>query len=320
MALDQQKLKIALLATPKFALPSFEMLLEEGYQVAAVFTQPDRPAGRGHKLMPPPVKVRAQQAGIPVYQFERISRDGLDVLRQLAPDLMITVAFGQILSREVLAVPPLGCINVHGSLLPKYRGAAPIEWAVIHGEKSTGITTMYTKYELDAGDILEQDQTEIREGETGGELRERLSVLGAVTLSRTLKKLLEGTLTATAQDEEQATYYPMFPRGFGEVDFSGNAQEIVHLIHGLNPVPAAYTYVAGNKVKLLRARALDGTGTPGQVICADAKQGLVVQTAQGRVEILRLQYPGAKQMDAKDFLRGRKVFEQNMILGGEPCR
>ncbi|MBQ9942313.1 MAG: methionyl-tRNA formyltransferase, partial [Christensenellaceae bacterium] len=208
--MNKEQLRIAFLGTPEFALPSFKMLIEEGYSVAAVFTQPDRPKGRGHKMIPPPVKVLAEEHGIPVYQFERISRDGVETLREVAPDLMITVAFGQILSREVLAIPSMGCINVHGSLLPAYRGAAPIEMAVINGEAQAGITTMYTVYELDAGDMLEKDAVDILPGETGGQLRERLSLLGAGTLKRTLNKLLDGTLAATPQNEAEATYYPMF--------------------------------------------------------------------------------------------------------------
>ena len=188
---SKSELRIAFLGTPEFAVPSLRMLVEGGYQVCGVFAQPARPKGRGHKLIAPPVKEYAQEQGIPVFQFERISRDGMQVLEELAPDLLITAAFGQILSRALLEKLPLGCINVHASLLPKYRGAAPIEQAILHGEKKTGITTMYTVYEIDAGDILEQDELEIAPEDTGGSLREKLSLLGAKTLSRTLEKLLE---------------------------------------------------------------------------------------------------------------------------------
>ena len=306
MTKNKEELRIVFLGTPEFALPSLSMLLDEGYHIAAVCTQPDRPKGRGHKLAPPPVKVLAEEKGIPVYQFEKISREGLETLRGLHPDLLITVAFGQILSRDVLALPPMGCINVHGSLLPKYRGAAPIEWAIINGEKQTGVTTMYTAYELDAGDMLEKDSVEIGENETGGELRERLSVLGAKTLKRTLEKLLAGTLARTPQKEEEASYYPMFQRDFGAVDFSDLAENLANKIRGLNPAPMAYLMAGGQKVKLLMARARESMGAhaPGEILAADPKAGLVIQAGDLPLEIITLQYPGKKPMAARDFLRG----------------
>lgn len=302
---SKSELKIAFLGTPEFAVPSLKMLVDEGYRVCCVFTQPDRKSGRGHKLLPPPTKVFAEQAGIPVFQFERISRDGMETLKEQAPDLLITAAFGQILSRALLESLPMGCINVHASLLPKYRGAAPIEQAIINGETRTGISTMYTVYEVDAGDILEQDEIAIAPEDTGGTLREKLAELGAQTLRRTLEKLLAGTLVATPQKEEEASYYPMFPRGFGKVDFTKTAAEVANFIRGINPAPGAFALLADQKIKLSFARAAEGAGEPGQILSADAKAGLVIACGQGAVEILRLQYPGAKQMDTRDFLRGR---------------
>ena len=222
--------KILFLGTPAFAIPSLEMLLAEGYEVTAVVTQPDRPSGRGHKLVAPPVKQCAEAHGLPVYQYEKFSREGWEDLKRWAQDLMITAAFGQILPTRVLSVPRLGCINVHASLLPKYRGAAPIERALIDGCKQTGITTMYTVRAIDAGDILEQDVLPILPEDTGGSLREKLAVLGAETLRRTLAKLEAGTLVRTPQREEDATYAPMFERGFGEVDFAGPAKAVADLI------------------------------------------------------------------------------------------
>ena len=304
--MNKDELKIVFLGTPEFAVPSLKMLKQEGYNVIAAITQPDRPKGRGHKLVAPEVKLAAQQMGIPVIQYERISRQGVDDLKELAPDLMITVAFGQILSKEVLGIPPYGCINVHASLLPKYRGAAPIEMAVINGEARTGVTTMYTVYELDAGDMLEKDSVEIGENETGGELRERLSVLGAKTLKRTLEKLLAGTLVRTPQKEEEASYYPMFQRDFGAVDFSDLAENLANKIRGLNPAPMAYLMAGGQKVKLLMARARESMGAhaPGEILAADPKAGLVIQAGDLPLEIITLQYPGKKPMAARDFLRG----------------
>ncbi len=315
---SKSELRIAFLGTPEFAVPSLRMLVEGGYQVCGVFTQPDRPKGRGHKLIAPPVKEYAQEQGIPVFQFERISRDGMQVLEELAPDLLITAAFGQILSRALLEKLPLGCINVHASLLPKYRGAAPIEQAILHGEKKTGITTMYTVYEIDAGDILEQDELEIAPEDTGGSLREKLSLLGAKTLSRTLEKLLDGTLRATPQNPEEATYYPMFPRGFGKVDFTKSAREVCDFIRGINPAPGAFMQMGDQKIKLFLAREAAAEGAPGQILQAGAKEGLVIACGKGAAEILRLQYPGSRQMDARDFLRGRSgIFLPGNCIEGE---
>ncbi len=316
----KRDIRIAFLGTPDFALPSLSMLLSEGYTVAGVFTQPDRPRNRGQKLLPPPVKTLAEQKGIPVFQYEKISKEGLSALRELQPDLMVTVAFGQILSRDILAVPRLGCINVHGSLLPKYRGAAPIEWAVMNGEKRTGVTTMFTVYELDAGDMLEKDSLEIGENETAGELRERLAELGAGTLKRTLEKLLDGTLVRTPQNPEEASYYPMFPRDFGQVDFSRPCQEIINLIRGLNPAPSAYMMLGKEKVKLFAAEKRDGTvlQPAGKIVTADPRNGLSIQTGDGLLEIKRLQFPGKKQMDAREFLRGNtSVFGSRNFVNGK---
>lgn len=318
---NKSGLRIVFFGTPAFALPSLHMLLEEGYQVVGVVTQPDRPKGRGHKLLPPPVKVAAEEAGIPAYQYQKVSREGLETLSSLGANLFITVAFGQILSRELLALPELGCINVHGSLLPKYRGAAPIEWAILLGENKTGISTMYTVYELDAGDILEQDEVEIGPEETGGELRERLSYLGAETLKRTLEKLLAGALTRKPQLEEEATYYPMFSRDFGEVNFLEPCLEIQRKVRALNPAPMAYTRFGGDKIKLFSVRMVDAQmeKEPGTILLANEKDGLVVQAKDGRLEICTLQFPGGKAMSAKDFLRGRGkglFWEKESRFGG----
>lgn len=303
------KPRIAFFGTPEFAVPCLDAVIEAGYDVCAVFTQPDRPKGRGHKLAPPPVKARATELGIPVYQHEKISREGIDDLKNVSPDLMITVAYGQILSQEILDIPPLGCINVHASLLPKLRGAAPIEWAVINGDETTGVTTMYTVYELDAGDMLEKTETDILPEETGGELRERLSKIGAETLIRTLQKLTDGTLVRTPQDEAQATICKTFPKGFGKIDFSADTTSIINLVRGLNPAPVAYAMWGDKKVKIFEAKRAESFGAsivPGEVILADAKKGLFVNTGDGAIEITRLQMPGGKQMSARDYLRGAK--------------
>ncbi len=300
-----KKPDIVFLGTPEFAVPSLEMLVEEGYTVKAVITQPDRPKGRGHRMVSPPVKEKAEELGIRVYQFDSLRKEGVETLRELAPDLMITVAYGQILSREILSIPVIGCINVHGSLLPKYRGAAPIEYAVINGEKETGVTTMFTVRKLDAGDMLLQDRVDITPDMTGGELRELLSVVGAGTLKRTLEKLMEGTLERIPQKEEEATFSTMLDKDFGRIDFNEEAQKVHDLIRGCNPEPQAFFMKGELKFKVFGSRVSDVQGRPGTILVSDPKKGLVIGCAKGSVEITSLQYPGGKVMGAGDFLRGR---------------
>ncbi|MEA5002453.1 MAG: methionyl-tRNA formyltransferase [Christensenella sp.] len=306
----KQNFKIVFMGTPDFAVPVLQMLIDEKYDVAAVFTQPDRKAGRGHKELPPPVKVLAQQYGVPVFQFEKVSKpEGAAALRELRPDLMVTAAYGHILSEEILAIPQYGCINVHASLLPKLRGAAPIQWAIINGEKKTGVTTMYTVRALDAGDILEQEETDISDDMTAGELYHVLSGMGAQVLKRTLEKLADGSLVRVPQNEADATYFPMFKKGFGEIDFCCPSAEIVNFIRGTNPVPGAYMRYGEEKIKVFFAAAVEYHGAErcGTVIFADDKQGLGIKTKDGLVLIKEMQRQGGKRMSTKDSLRGKKI-------------
>lgn len=307
--MKKSELKIVFMGTPDFAVASLAMLQKEGYCIAAVVTNPDRPKGRGHKLMPPPVKVFAEAHNIPVYQYEKVSREGLEDIKQLKPDLIITAAFGQILSRELLAVPKYGCINVHGSLLPKYRGAAPVQWAIINGEKKTGITTMYTVYELDAGDMLLKKEIEIDENISGGELFKQLADVGADCLKETLELLLAGELRGIPQNESEMTYYPMFEKGFGKIDFSKTAEEIHNFVRALDPDPGAYAFLGENKIKIFKASKTEGNSDAvcGTIVEADAKKGLLVAVKDGILSIDELQYPGSKRMSAKDYLRGRSL-------------
>ncbi len=297
------------MGTPAFAVPAFRMLLEyPGAEVVGVFTQPDRPKGRGNKVVPGPVKTAALEAGIPVFQPERIRKTGVETLRGLQPDLCVTAAFGQILSREILDIPPLGNINVHASLLPKHRGSAPIAHAIISGDKITGITTMMMDEGIDTGDMLLQDVTEIGENETCAELTERLSRIGAGTLRRTLDMLTAGTLRRIPQDHERMTYDPMLRKDMGVTDFSGSAEEERGKINGLNPWPCISISCGGEgQLKLLRAAVTSGTGNPGDVLEADPKGGLVIACGTGAVRILELQAPGGKRMKAEDYLRGHAV-------------
>lgn len=314
--------KVVFMGTPDFGVPSLNMLIEEGYNIVGCITQPDRKAGRGHKLTFPPTKICAQNHCIPVYQFEKISsEEGERFLEELAPDLLITAAFGHILSEKILSIPKYGCINVHASLLPKYRGAAPIRWAILNGEKQTGITTMYTVKALDAGDILEQDAIQITPEMTGGELYNELSNLGAHTLKRTLQKLADGTLKRIPQDPADASYFPMFTKNFWEIDFNKRNSDILNFIRAGNPVPGAYMMYNDEPIKVYNASIISSNTSdkPGEVLAADGKNGLQVSTADGVLSLDVIKRRGAKQMDAKDSLRGKKIdigyrFEKDDII------
>ena len=251
-------MKIVFLGTPDFAVPSLKMLIDEGYEIAGVFTQPDRKKDRGHKQSAPPVKITAEEHGIPVYQFEKIKTpEAVEALKSLRPDLMITAAFGQILSAEILALPPLGCVNVHASLLPKYRGAAPIEWAIINGESTTGITTMVTDIGLDTGDMLLKREVLIGAEETGEELRQRLSVLGAEVLSDTLKLIKAGQAPREKQNDEEMSYYPMLKKETGLICWDKKAEELRNLCRALDASPGAYTLFNEEKLKIFKAKKAD---------------------------------------------------------------
>ena len=300
-------MRIVFMGTPEFAVPSLVALCEAGHEVVGVFTQPDRPKGRGNKVIASPVKMEAVKRGIPVYQPLRIRKDGVEDLRALAPDLCVTAAFGQILSQEVLDIPRLGTINVHASLLPRHRGSAPIAWGILLGDKQAGITTMFTDKGIDTGDMLLKRSVDILPCETCGELTERLSHIGGELLIETLIALENGTLERIPQDEAQMTYDPMLKKEMGIVDWAQPAQTIVNLIHGLNPWPSASTAFEGGRLKLLKAEAAEGCGQPGEIIIADAKQGLVIAAGEGAVRVLMLQAPGGKPMNSKDYLRGHPM-------------
>ena len=305
------------MGTPDFAVPSLQALIGGGYDVVGVFCQPDRPKGRGHKLSACPVKEAAVAAGIPVYQPERIKREeGVAALRALAPDLCVTAAFGQLLSQEILDIPPLGTVNVHSSLLPRHRGSAPINWSIIQGDRVTGVTTMFTDRGMDTGDMLLSCETPIGERENAGELSDRLAQLGAQLLLQTLRALEDGTLRRTPQDPAQDTYEPKMDKELGRIDWSAPARVIDCLVRGTTPWPGAFTTLGGQPVKIFDVQACPGepSAAPGTVIAADAKQGLVVSCADHDVRLLTIQMPGAKRMDARDYLRGHTI-ETGACLG-----
>ena len=295
------------MGTPEFSVPCLKALVENGMNVVGVFTQPDRPKGRGNKLTPSPVKTFAESAAIPVFQPEKIRFDGAEDLRNLEPDLCVTAAFGQILSQEILDIPRFGSINVHASLLPKHRGAAPIAYAIMNGDRETGVTTMMMDAGIDTGDILLQESVRIGESETCGELTERLSRIGASLLIRTISALENGTLKRLVQNEAEMSYDPMLNKNMGIVDFSAGADKVRGLINGLNPWPCVSVPFGYDRLKLLRAECSEKTGEPGIVIEADTKNGMLIGCGRGSVRILEIQAPGGKRMKPEDYLRGHSI-------------
>lgn len=299
-------MRIIFMGTPDFAVPSLQALIDRGDDICAVFTQPDKPKGRGHKLQPPPVKELAQRHGLPVYQPETLREESVQKsIAELEPDAIIVVAYGKLLPPEVLAVPRLGCINVHGSLLPKYRGAAPIQWAVINGEKTTGVTTMFMARGMDTGDMLLKAQTDIGQEETAGELFDRLKLLGAELLIKTLEGLELGELAAIPQNEAEATLAPMLKKELSVIDWTEPAGRVHDRIRGLNPWPCAAAVLDGKRVKLLASRVTEGSGAPGTAY--DLGGELMVACGEGMLRITELQSDTGRRMSGRDYLLGHPL-------------
>lgn len=303
-------MNILFMGTPDFAVPSLEALVAAGHRVVGVFSQPDKPKNRGMKLLPTPVKVCAQAHAIPVFQPAKL-RDGtaLETIRQLAPDLIVVAAYGRILPQEILDYPRLGCINVHSSLLPKYRGSAPIHWAILNGDRETGVTIMHMAPALDAGDIIAQRATPIDPDETVETLHDRLAQLGAELLVETVDKLAQGTATRTAQEESQVTQAPMLSRALSPMDWTRPARALHDQVRGLIPWPAAVTELGGTRCKIFATTVLEETTgkAPGSILSAD-KKGLKVACGGGTIlRIDMLQADGGKRMAAADYLRGHPI-------------
>lgn len=295
--------RVVFMGTPAFAVPCLARLTAIT-DVIAVVTQPDKPKGRGQKFLPTPVKVFAVEHGIKVYQPARIKApEFVDILQNLAPDLIVVVAFGQILSKDILVLPPRGCINVHASILPRYRGAAPMQWAIIRGEKETGVTTMFMDEGLDTGDVLLVEKIAISETMTAADLHDVMMMLGADVLEKTLLELSKGTLKRTPQNDKLSTYAPLLNKESGRIDWKKSAREIHDLVRGLSPWPGAYSILHGQKFKIWRTRTLVGQKKPGEIISI-TKEGLLVGTGEGLLEILELQVPSKKKMLTKEYLRG----------------
>ena len=299
-------MRIVFMGTPDFAVPSLQALIDAGHDVCAVYTQPDKPQGRKQILTAPPVKTLALEHDIPVFQPNTLKNEDEQArLRELAPEVIIVVAYGKLLPKAVLDIPPHGCINVHGSLLPRWRGAAPIQWAVIAGDEMAGVTTMQMAEGLDTGDMLLTYETKVGEKETAGELFDRLAQSGAELLIQTLVKLDE--ITPRPQDDAQSCYAHMLDKQMAVIDWSKSAHEIDCLIRGLNPWPIALTTLSGERLKVFAAEKAAGNGEPGTVLEADPKKGLTVACGEGALGLTEIQLVGGKRMKATDFLRGHVI-------------
>jgi len=306
--IDPASLRTVFMGTPDFALPTLQGLIDAGVDLVGVYTQPDRPKGRGKQMAPPPVKVLAEQHGIPVLQPQKLrAPEVVAELEQIKPDLIVVIAYGQILPKSVLDIPRYGCINVHASLLPRYRGAAPINKVLLEGESETGITTMNMDVGLDTGDMLIKKSLAVGPDETAGELHDRLALLGRQTMEETLQQLCAGTLTPEKQDDAVSTYAPMLKKEDGVIDWSRPAQAIHNQVRGLNPWPGAMTHLDGEVLKLSRTCLAAGMNGPAGTVLAASGDGVIVACGEGAISIGALQLPGKKMMAAGDFLRGRAL-------------
>lgn len=307
-------MKVIFMGTPDFAVPTLEALIKK-HEVLAVVTQPDKPKGRGKKMVFPVIKEKALEHNITVYQPQKVKTpEFVEVLKAYQPDIMVVVAFGQILSEEILNIPKYGCINVHGSILPQYRGAAPIQWSIINGEEFGGVTTMYMAKGLDSGDMILKAKEKIKPDDTYGSLYDRLSVIGADLLIKTLDLIENGEVKRIPQNDDEATFAPMIKPELEHINWNGKNTDIVNLIKGLNPQPVAYTMLNDEKLKIWFAETIDGdyNGEPGTIVDV-RKRDFVVMTAEGAVAVKEVQAQGGKRMSADAYMRGHAI-EKGTIL------
>ena len=300
-------MRVVFMGTPEIAATCLTKILEDGFEVVGVYTQPDRPKGRGMKMVYPPVKEVALAHGLPVFQPENFREDEtVAQLKALQPDVVAVVAYGRILPQRVLDIAPEGFINIHASILPQYRGSAPYQWAVLDGLAETGVTAMYLCREMDAGDMIDVAKTSIGEDETAGELLDRLAVLGAELLSKTLSKVEKGEAKGTAQDASKATYAPMLDKTMCPIDWTKSAQQVHNQVRGLHPWPVATAELNGTKFKIHATKVVEGSGEPGTILGL-TKTGLQVACGEGAIEIRSLQAEGGKRMAAPDYFRGHPL-------------
>lgn len=299
------------MGTPDFSVPTLQSLIDSKHQVIAVVTQPDKPKGRGNEMSFPPVKEKALQYEIPIFQPVKVREEPfINTLKELNPDAIVVIAFGQIIPKSILDLPKYGCINIHASLLPKLRGAAPIQWAIINGEEETGITTMFMAEGLDTGDMLLKTVVPIEKEETGGSLHDKLSVIGGDLILETLEQLENGTAIRIKQDDKLSNYVGTLNKSLGNIDFSKPAKEIERLIRGLNPWPSAYTFLNGKMLKIWKASVIEKeyTSQPG-VVVEITKDEMIVKTGEGALAFKELQLEGKKRMTTDAFLRGYTIVE-----------
>lgn len=307
-------MNIVFMGTPDFAVESLSKIYESGHNVLAVVSQPDRPAGRGMKLLPTPVKDYAVSKNLKVYQPDTVKRNTefIELIKSLKPDVIVVVAYGKILPKDILDIPKYGCVNVHGSILPKYRGSAPIQWAIINGEAKTGITTMYMNEGMDTGDMILKSEIEILDSDTYGTMYEKLKKLGGKLILETLEKIADGLAPREKQSDEFCMA-PMIEKEMGNINWNKSAREIHNLIRGLNPMPGAYTHIDDKVMKIWSSEVyedelvdLEGI-VPGTILESNSKTGLLVATGEGILKILELQMPNSRRMLVNDYLRGNKI-------------
>ena len=312
-------MKIVFMGTPDFAEESLKAIYEAGHEIIGVVTNPDRPKGRGMKMIPSPVKEFAIEKNLVIYQPEKVKNNDefINALKALQPDIICVVAYGKILPKEILDIPPYGCINVHASLLPKYRGSAPVQWSVLNGDKTTGVTTMYMDVGMDTGDMILKQEVEIGEEETTGELWDRLKVIGGKLLVETLKQIEKGTAPREKQGED-FTVAPMLSKNMAKIDWNKSAKEIKNLVRGLNPIMGAYTFLNDKKIKFWKVKVAGedeiyaenlGFLTNGTVIVSDPKDGIFIKCKEGILKVLEIQGENAKKMAIQDYLRGNPIQE-----------
>ncbi len=308
-------MKLVFMGTPDFAVPCLEELIKAGHEIVGVFTQPDKPVGRKRVMTPPPVKVCAEKNGITVYQPDSVrTEESLSLMKELNPDCVVVVAYGKIIPSDMLKLPKFGFVNVHGSLLPKYRGAAPIQWSIIDGEKKTGVTTMQMDDGIDTGDMLEVSETEIGENETAGELFDRLAEMGGKLIVSTLSKLEKGELTPIPQDHEKSNYAKIISKEMALIDFNMSAENVFNLIRGFNPWPIAYTIIGDKRLKVFAAEKIGSVnGKSGEVVSSDGTLTVAFGDGNG-LKFTDVQLEGSKRMSATEMLKGRPI-EKGTILG-----
>ncbi len=308
-------MNIIFMGTPDFAEESLKAIYNAGHNILAVVTNPDKPKGRGMKTISSPVKIFAQEKNIPIFQPQKIrnNQEIIEQIKKLNPEVICVVAYGKILPKEILEIPQYGCINVHGSLLPKYRGAAPIQWAILNGDKKTGITTMYMDEGMDTGDIILKEEVEIEENETTGELWDKLKTIGGKLLVKTLEEIKNGTAPRIKQGEDYSIA-PMLDKKISKIDWQNQtAKQIKNLVRGLNPIMGAYAFYENKKIKFWKVDIAENLQKKekaiGEIIIADPKQGLYIKTKEGIIKVLEIQGENAKRMNIKDYLLGNKMQE-----------